>query len=61
MDECVNKQSLIEYFRKQADMGRELFEVYGGDFGVEAETLYSVAEEIVDFPAVDVAPVRYGR
>lgn len=31
MDECVNKQSLIEYFRKQADMGRELFEVYGGD------------------------------
>lgn len=42
-------------------MGRKLFEVYGGDFGVEAETLYSVVEALVDFPAVDVAPVRHGR
>ena len=61
MDECTNKQSLIEYFRERADLGRELFEVYGGDFGVEADTLYSVAEDIVDFPAADVAPVRHGR
>lgn len=61
MDECINKQAVIEYFRKKADLGRKLFEVYGGDFGVEAETLYSVAEALVDFPAVDVAPVRYGR
>lgn len=61
MDEYINKQDVIEYFLKQADLAYQEFEICGGEAGIETETLYSVADELSNFAAADVAPVRHGR
>ena len=61
MADYIKKQDVIVYFLKQADAAYQEFEIYGGEAGIEAETLHSVADELVDFPTAEVAPVRHGR
>ena len=58
MDKYMKKSDVIAYIRKEAKEAQSAFEELGGESGIIAEAL---ANELEDFPATDVAPVRHGK
>lgn len=61
MDKYMNKKDVVSYIRKEAAEAQSAFEELGGESGIIAEAFEDLANELEDFPAADVAPVRYGR
>lgn len=60
MAEYMKKSDVIAYIRKEAKEAQSAFEELGGESGIIAEAFEDLANELEDFPATDVAPVRYG-
>ena len=61
MDKYMKKSDVIAYIRKEAKEAQSAFEELGGESGIIAEAFEDLANELEDFPATDVAPVRHGR
>lgn len=61
MAECIDREALLKFLRKQAGEAHELAEEYGGESIIYADCLEDVLEDVERFPAADVAPVRHGR
>lgn len=61
MDKYMNKKDVVSYIRKEAAEAQSAFEELGGESGIIAEAFEDLANELEDFPAADVAPVRHGR
>lgn len=61
MDKYMKKSDVIAYIRKEAKEAQSAFEELGGESGIIAEAFEDLANELEDFPTVDVAPVRHGR
>lgn len=60
MDKYMKKSDVIAYIRKEAKEAQSAFEELGGESGIIAEAFEDLANELEDFPATDVAPVRHG-
>lgn len=60
MDKYMKKGDVIAYIRKEAKEAQSAFEELGGESGIIAEAFEDLANELEDFPATDVAPVRHG-
>lgn len=61
MDKYMKKSDVIAYIRKEAKEAQSAFDELGGESGIIAEAFEDLANELEDFPATDVAPVRRGR
>ena len=61
MDKYMSKKDVISYIRKEAAEAQSAFEELGGESGIIAEAFEDLANELEDFPAADVAPVRNGH
>lgn len=61
MDKYMKKSDVIAYIRNEAKEAQSAFEELGGESGIIAEAFEDLANELEDFPATDVAPVRHGR
>jgi hypothetical protein len=61
MAEYMKKSDVIAYIRNEAKEAQSAFEELGGESGIIAEAFEDLANELEDFPAADVAPVRHGR
>lgn len=61
MDKYMKKSDVIAYIRKEAKEAQSAFDELGGESGIIAEAFEDLANELEDFPAADVAPVRHGR
>lgn len=61
MDKYMKKSDVIAYIRKEAKEAQSAFEELGGESGIIAEAFEDLANELEDFPAADVAPVRHGK
>lgn len=61
MADYMKKSDVISYIRKEAAEAQSAFEELGGESGIIAEAFEDLANELEDFPAADVAPVRHGR
>lgn len=61
MADYMKKSDVISYIRKEAAEAQSAFEELGGESGIIAEAFEDLADELEDFPAADVAPVRHGR
>lgn len=61
MAKYMSKKDVIFYIRKEAEEAQSAFEELGGESGIIAEAFEDLANELEDFPATDVAPVRHGR
>lgn len=61
MAEYMSKKDVIAYIRKEAEECQNAFDELGGESGIIAEAFEDLANELEDFPAADVAPVRHGR
>lgn len=60
MADYMKKSDVISYIRKEAAEAQSAFEELGGESGIIAEAFEDLANELEDFPAADVAPVRHG-
>lgn len=61
MDKYMKKSDVIAYIRNEAKEAQSAFEELGGESGIIAEAFEDLANELEDFPATDVAPVRHGK
>ena len=61
MDKYMNKKNVVSYIRKEAAEAQSAFEELGGESGIIAEAFEDLANELEEFPAADVAPVRHGK
>lgn len=61
MAEYMSKKDVVSYIRKEAAEAQSAFEELGGESGIIAEAFEDLANELEDFPAADVAPVRHGK
>ncbi len=61
MAEYMSKKDVIAYIRKEAEECQNAFDELGGESGIIAEAFEDLANELEDFPAADVAPVRHGK
>lgn len=61
MDKYMKKGDVIAYIRNEAKEAQSAFEELGGESGIIAEAFEDLANELEDFPATDVVPVRHGR
>lgn len=61
MAKYMSKKDVVFYIRKEAEEAQSAFEELGGESGIIAEAFEDLANELEDFPATDVAPVRYGK
>ena len=61
MDKYMKNSDVIAYIRNEAKEAQSEFEELGGESGIIAEAFEDLANELEDFPATDVAPVRHGR
>lgn len=61
MDKYMKKSDVIAYIRKEAKEAQSAFEELGGESGIIAEAFEDLVNELEDFPATDVAPVRHGK
>lgn len=61
MADYMKKSDVISYIRKEAAEAQSAFEELGGESGIIAEAFEDLANELEDFPAADVAPVRHGK
>ena len=61
MADYMKKSDVISYIRKEAAEAQSAFEELGGESGIIAEAFEDLANELEDFPAADVAPVRRGK
>lgn len=61
MDKYMKKSDVIAYIRKKAKEAQSAFDELGGESGIIAEAFEDLANELEDFPATDVAPVRHGK
>ena len=61
MDKYMKKSDVIAYIRNEAKEAQSEFEELGGESGIIAEAFEDLANELEDFPAADVAPVRHGE
>lgn len=61
MAKYMSKKDVVSYIRKEAEEAQSAFEELGGESGIIAEAFEDLADELEDFPAADVAPVRHGQ
>ena len=61
MAKYMSKKDVVFYIRKEAEEAQSAFEELGGESGIIAEAFEDLANELEDFPATDVAPVRHGK
>ena len=61
MAKYMSKKDVVFYIRKEAEEAQSAFEELGGESGLIAEAFEDLANELEDFPATDVAPVRHGK
>ena len=61
MDEYISRKSAIAYIRERSEECQKAFEEFGGESGIYADAYNDLAEDFHSIPAVDVAPVVYGR
>lgn len=61
MAKYTSKKDVVFYIRKEAEEAQSAFEELGGESGIIAEAFEDLANELEDFPATDVAPVRHGK
>lgn len=61
MDKYMKKSEVIAYIRNEAKEAQSAFEELGGESGIIAEAFEGLADELEDFPAADVAPVRHEK
>ena len=61
MDKYMKKSDVIAYIRNEAKEAQSAFEELGGESGIIAEAFEDLANELEDFLATDVAPVRHGK
>lgn len=60
MDKYMKKSDVIAYIRKEAEESQNAFDELGGESGIIAEAFEDLANELEDFPAAYVEPVRLG-
>jgi hypothetical protein len=61
MAKYMSKKDVVFYIRKEVEEAQSAFEELGGESGIIAEAFEDLANELEDFPATDVAPVRHGK